>query len=86
MPGPVKLAGVGAEVAGDDRESVKLPMPVHEVAIERLRERGPGRQMGFGTNTRAERVVIERGMGPGGFCSRHRWAGGTAGRVERKRA
>ena len=75
MPGPVKLTGVGAEVTGDDRESVILPMPVHEVAIERLRERGPERRMGSATVTRAERAVIERGIGLAGFAQDNDWRG-----------
>ena len=75
MPGPVNLAGVGAEVMGDDREWVILPMPVHEVAIERLRERGPERRMRSATVTRAERAVIERGIGLAGFAQDNDWRG-----------
>ena len=75
VPGPIDLAGVGAEVTGDDRESVILPMPVHEVAIERLRERGPERRMGSATVTRAERAVIERGIGLAGFAQDNDWRG-----------
>ena len=86
MPGPVKLTDVGAEAAGNDPDSAIRPKTDREVAIERLRERSPKRWMGYVAVTRAERAVIERGIGPGRFCSRQRWAGGTAGRVERKRA
>ena len=86
MPGSIDLAGVGAKAVGDDPESAIPPMSDHQAEVERLRERSPKRWMASATATRSERTVIERGIGPGGFCSRQRWAGGTAGRVERKRA
>ena len=75
MPGPVIFAGGGAKAAGDDRESVKRPMLDRQAEAERLQERSPKRWMASATATRTERAVIERGIGPGGFCSRQRWAG-----------
>ena len=75
VPGPIDLAGGGTKAVGGDPESIKRPMPDHQADVERLRERCPKRWMASATATRTERAVIERGIGPGGFCSRHRWAG-----------
>ena len=58
-------------------------MPDRQAAIEHLRERSAKRWMASATVTRAERSVTDPGIGTGRFCSRQRWAGRTAGRVER---
>ena len=83
MPGPVIFAGAGAKAVGDDPDSAIPRRPDRQAEVERLRERSPKRWMASATATRTERAVIEQGIGPGGFCSRQRWAGGTAGWVER---
>ena len=86
MPGRVNEADTEAETTGNDPELVIRPKTGREAGTCRVRGRMLERWSERATVARVERAVIERGIGPGVFCSRQRWAGGTAGRVERKRA
>ena len=75
VPRPVDLTGVGAEAAGDDPALAIRAKTDGEAGIRRVRGRMLEQWSERATFARVERATIERGIGPGGFCPRQRWAG-----------